>query len=110
MLTGKLERVSLSKSMAESKLSDFDRYKAMIELEMTELIARHKTAITERMARAAQVCSVCCVCVGGGVGLKNGEGCISTHGWMCMSVDVYGVGEGGWRTNRIVLICQWVTL
>lgn len=55
VLNGKLERVNLSKSMAESKLSDFDRYKAMIELEMTELIARHKTAITEKMARAAQV-------------------------------------------------------
>ena len=57
VLTGKLERASLAKSMAESKLSDFDRYKAVIELEMTELIARHKTAITEKMARAAQVCT-----------------------------------------------------
>ena len=41
--------------MAESKLSDFDRYKAVIELEMNELITRHKIAITEKMARAAQV-------------------------------------------------------
>ena len=58
VLTGKLERANLAKSMAESKLSDFDRYKAVIELEMTELIARHKTAITEKMARAAQVSTV----------------------------------------------------
>jgi len=54
-LGGRLERANLAKSMAESKLSDFDRYKAVIELEMNEMIARHKTAITEKMARAAQV-------------------------------------------------------
>ncbi len=58
LLTGRLERVNLAKSMAESKLSDFDRYKAVIELEMNELIARHKIAITEKMARAAQVLNV----------------------------------------------------
>ena len=61
VLTGKLERVNLAKSMAESKLSEFDRYKTMIELEINETIARHKIAISEKMVRAAQVCV--CVCV-----------------------------------------------
>ena len=56
MLTGKLERANLAKSMADSKLSELDRYKAMIELEMNEILARHKTAMTEKMARAVQVC------------------------------------------------------
>ncbi len=56
VLNGKLERANLAKYMAESKLSEFDRYKAMIEVEMNELITRHKIAITEKMARAAQVC------------------------------------------------------
>ena len=56
VLTGKLERANLAKSMADSKLSELDRYKAMIELEMNEILARHKTAMTEKMARAVQVC------------------------------------------------------
>lgn len=55
MLTGKLEKASLAKSMAESKLSDFEREKMIIELEIKEIIARHKTDVTEKMARAAQV-------------------------------------------------------
>ena len=55
VLTGKLERANLAKSMADSKLSELDRYKAMIELEMNEILARHKTAMTEKMARAVQV-------------------------------------------------------
>ena len=55
VLTGKLERANLAKSMADSKLSELDRYKAMIELEMNEILARHKTAMTEKMARAVKV-------------------------------------------------------
>ncbi len=55
MLSGQLDKVNLSKSVAESKLSDFDRYKSMIELEITEMLARHKTLMTERVARSAQV-------------------------------------------------------
>lgn len=55
MLNGQLDKVSLSKSIAESKLSDFDRYKAMIELEITEMLSRHKSLMTERVARCAQV-------------------------------------------------------
>ena len=54
-LKGQLERSNLSKSMAESKLSDFEREKMIIELEIKELIARHKTEVTEKMARAAHV-------------------------------------------------------
>ena len=57
--------------MAESKLSDFEREKMIIELEIKELIARHKTEVTEKMARAAHVsCGefrVECVRVWGGL-------------------------------------------
>ena len=70
-LKGQLERTNLSKSMAESKLSDFEREKMIIELEIKELIARHKTEVTEKMARAAHVsCGefrVECVRVWGGL-------------------------------------------
>ena len=41
--------------MAESKLADFEKEKMMIELDVKETIARHKTEVTERMARAAKV-------------------------------------------------------
>lgn len=51
MLNGQLDKVTLGRSIAESKLSDFDRYKAMIELEITEMLARHKSLMTERAAR-----------------------------------------------------------
>ena len=54
-LRTQLDKANLAKSVAESKLSDFDRYKSMIELEITELLARHKTVMTERVARTAQV-------------------------------------------------------
>ena len=54
-LKSQLDKANLSKSVAESKLSDFDRYKSMIELEITEMLARHKTVMTERVARTAQV-------------------------------------------------------
>ncbi len=54
-LNGQLDKVSLARSIAESKLSDFDRYKAMIELEITEMLSRHKSLMTERVARCAQV-------------------------------------------------------
>ena len=54
-LNGQLDKVNLARSIAESKLSDFDRYKAMIELEITEMLARHKSLMTERVARCARV-------------------------------------------------------
>ncbi len=41
--------------MAESKLADFEKEKMMIELDVKETIARHKTEVTERMAWAAKV-------------------------------------------------------
>lgn len=71
-LKSQLDKANLAKSVAESKLSDFDRYKSMIELEITELLARHKTVMTERVARTAQV---------GGCGLKWVVGVAST-GWV----------------------------
>ena len=55
VLTRRLEHANLSKSMAESKLSDFEREKMIIELEIKEIIARHRTEVTEKMARAARV-------------------------------------------------------
>lgn len=55
MLNSQLDKVNLAKSIAESKLSDFDRYKSMIELEITEMLARHKSVMTERVAKSAQV-------------------------------------------------------
>ena len=54
-LTSKLDRALLSKSLLESKLSDFEREKTMIELEIKEIIARHRTDVTEKMARASHV-------------------------------------------------------
>ena len=45
-----------AKAMAESKLADFEKEKMMIELDVKETIARHKTEVTERMAWAAKVC------------------------------------------------------
>ncbi len=54
-LNAQLDKVNLARSVAESKLSDFDRYKSIIELEITEMLARHKTAMTEKVARSAQV-------------------------------------------------------
>ncbi len=59
VLTSKLEKTSLAKNMAESKLSDFEREKTIIELEIKEIIARHRTDVTEKMARAAQVGGAC---------------------------------------------------
>ena len=57
-LENKLERANLSKSIAEAKLSDFEREKTMIELDVKEIIARHKTEVTERMSKVARVCHV----------------------------------------------------
>ena len=50
-----LDKSNLARSLAESKLSDFDRYKSMIELEISEMLARHKHTMTEKVARGAQV-------------------------------------------------------
>lgn len=51
----KLEKALQAKSLADAKIADFEREKSMIELEIKELLARHRTEVTERMARAAQV-------------------------------------------------------
>ena len=58
VLTSKLEKATLTRNMAESRLSDFEREKTIIELEIKEIIARHKTEVTEKMSRAAQVCAL----------------------------------------------------
>ena len=55
IVNAKLEKSLLAKSMADAKIADFEREKSMIELEIKELLARHRTEVTERMARAAQV-------------------------------------------------------
>ena len=54
-LNAQLDKVNLARSVAESKLSDFDRYKSMIELEIIEMLARHKTHMMERVAKCTQV-------------------------------------------------------
>ncbi|KAL5456925.1 hypothetical protein EMCRGX_G034152 [Ephydatia muelleri] len=54
IVNAKLEKSLLAKSMADAKIADFEREKSMIELEIKELLARHRTEVTERMARAAQ--------------------------------------------------------
>ncbi len=68
-LTSKLEKMTLAKNMAESKLSDFEREKTIIELEIKEIIARHRTDVTEKMARAAQV--------GADWGMSRGAGMVN---------------------------------
>ncbi len=54
-LNVKLTHALQAKAMAESKLADFEKEKMMIELDVKETIARHKTEVTERMAWAAKV-------------------------------------------------------
>ena len=51
----KLTHALQVKAAAESKLADFEKEKMMIELDVKETIARHKTDVTERMAWAAKV-------------------------------------------------------
>ena len=46
----------LLQSIAESKLSDFEREKKMIELDIDEILARHKIEVTERMSKLTRVC------------------------------------------------------
>ena len=58
ILQNKLEKGNLAKSIAESKLSDFEREKKMIELDIQEILVRHKSDVTERMSKFARV-SVC---------------------------------------------------
>ena len=47
------------KAAAEAKLADFEREKMMIELDIKEIIARHKTEVTERMAWSSKVTLSC---------------------------------------------------
>ena len=58
-MNAKLEKAIQAKSVADAKIADFEREKSMIELEIKELLARHRTEVTERMARAAQVGEHC---------------------------------------------------
>lgn len=51
----KLTHALQAKAAAESKLADFEKEKMMIELDVKETIARHKTDVTERMAWAAKI-------------------------------------------------------
>ena len=54
-LNTRLDKALHAKSLADAKIADFEREKGMIELEIKEMLARHRTEVTERMARAAQV-------------------------------------------------------
>ena len=45
--------------MAEARLLDFEKEKMMIELDIKEIIARHKTEVTEKMAWASKVSMSC---------------------------------------------------
>jgi chromosome segregation ATPase len=55
ILQNKLEKSNLGKSIAESKLSDFEREKKMIELDIQEILVRHKSDVTERMSKFARL-------------------------------------------------------
>ena len=54
-MNNKFNHATQAKAMAESKLADFEKEKMMIELDVKETIARHKTEVTERMAWASKV-------------------------------------------------------
>lgn len=54
-LQTKLEKANLDKSIAESKVADFEREKKMIELDIQEILVRHKSEVTERMSKFARV-------------------------------------------------------
>ena len=54
-LQNKLEKSSLDKSIAEAKVADFEREKKMIELDIQEILVRHKSEVTERMSKFARV-------------------------------------------------------
>ena len=54
-LQNKLEKASLDKSIAEAKVADFEREKKMIELDIQEILVRHKSEVTERMSKFARV-------------------------------------------------------
>lgn len=55
-LQTKLEKANLDKSIAEAKVADFEREKKMIELDIQEILVRHKSEVTERMSKFARVC------------------------------------------------------
>ena len=48
----------MARTVAESKLADFEREKKMIELDIQEILVRHKSEVTERMSKFARVRSV----------------------------------------------------
>ncbi|CAI8056927.1 Rho-associated protein kinase 2, partial [Geodia barretti] len=51
----KLEKALMGKTVAESKLADFEREKKMIELDIQEILVRHKSDVTERMSKFARL-------------------------------------------------------
>ena len=55
-LQNKLEEANLKKSVVEAKLAEFERQKKMIELDIQDILARHKSEVTERMSKFARVC------------------------------------------------------
>ena len=57
-LQTKLEKASMDKSIAEAKVADFEREKKMIELDVQEILVRHKSEVTERMSKFARVCGL----------------------------------------------------
>lgn len=54
-LNSKLTKALEKKAAAEAKLADLERWKLMIELDIKEIIARHKMEVTEKMAWASKV-------------------------------------------------------
>lgn len=54
-LNSRLTKALEKKAAAEAKLADLERWKLMIELDIKEIIARHKTEVTEKMAWASKV-------------------------------------------------------
>lgn len=54
-LNTKLTTALQIKAAAEAKLADFEKEKMMIELDIKEIIARHKTEVTEKMAWSSKV-------------------------------------------------------
>ena len=63
-LNSKLTKALEKKAAAEAKLADLERWKLMIELDIKEIIARHKMEVTEKMAWASKVIREETVCEG----------------------------------------------
>ena len=75
-LNAKLKTALEGKAVAEARLLDFEKEKMMIELDIKEIIARHKAEVTDKMAWASKVC----VCV-----------FVRLYMYVCLSVSVVTV-------------------